>query len=211
MQAHHANLTFPSFTSRITIELSKHVVMFPKAFPPNSGISKTYIPHTIMTDKALDWKKSCKIHFGEYVQVQEDRNLTNTLEDRAQGSICLGPAVNLQGAYNLFLLRSCGKITCGKFTEVPTPTIVMKQVAEMDLAGKQNKRQVFENCTDDTVNNIMLGDEANKAFNEIDGNIAGVDWEAKIKELSAHMPHLRNNQYAALVGNEENEKNGDDQ
>ena len=87
-----------------------------------------------MTDKSLDWKKSCKIHFGEYVQVQEDRNLTNTLEDRTQGEICLGPTGNLQGTYNFFLLLSGGEIARGQFTEVPTLTIVMKQVTAMELA-----------------------------------------------------------------------------
>ena len=38
------------------------------------------------------------------------------------------------------------------------------------------------------VNDIMLDDKANKAFNKIDRNITGVDWKAKKKkELEAHM------------------------
>ena len=57
IRAHHANLPLPSFTRRMTIELSKHVVVFLSAFPPNSELSKTYSPRTIMTGKALDWKK----------------------------------------------------------------------------------------------------------------------------------------------------------
>ena len=92
------------------------------------------------------------------------------------------------------------KISCGKFTEMPTPTIVMKRVAEMDLAEKQNEGLIFENCTCSTVNNILPDDKANKAFNKIDGNIAGVDWEAETQYLAVHMPHLNNNQYEALAG-----------
>ena len=65
----------------MTIDLTKHVVMFLNA------LSKTYIPHTIITSKALDWKKSCKLHFGAYTQVHEDRNLTNTIEERTQRAI----------------------------------------------------------------------------------------------------------------------------
>ena len=61
------------------IELAKHVMMLLKAFYPKSGLSKTYSPRTIMTGKALDWKKICKLQFGAYAQVHEDRNLTNTL------------------------------------------------------------------------------------------------------------------------------------
>ena len=89
-----------------------------------------------MTGKNLDWRKICKLHLGAYAQVHKDRNLTNTLEERTRGSVCLGPTVNLQGTYNLFLQRSGKKITHGKFTEVPTPTIIMKRVAAMALAGK---------------------------------------------------------------------------
>ena len=68
-----------------------------------------------MTGKDLDGKKSCKIHFGAYTQVHEDRNVTNTLEKRTHGAIYLGPTDNLQGTYNFFLLRSGKKITRKQF------------------------------------------------------------------------------------------------
>ena len=82
----------------------------------------------------------------------------------------------------------------------------MKRVAEMDLAEKQNEGLIFENCTCSTVNNILPDDKANKAFNKIDGNIAGVDWEAETQYLAVHMPHLNNNQYEALAGDGDNEE-----
>ena len=88
--------------------------------------------------------------------------MTNTLEERAQGAICLGPTGNLQGVYNFFSLRSGKIITCGNFTEVPTPTIVMKRVAAMALAKKQNKGLIFENRTGATVNDILPDDKANE-------------------------------------------------
>ena len=87
MQAHHVNLPFPSFTICMTIYLAKNVVMFLNAFPPKSGMPKTYSPRTIMTSKALDWNKSCKLHFGAYAQVHEDMKVTNTLEERTQEAI----------------------------------------------------------------------------------------------------------------------------
>ena len=129
-----------------------------------------------MKGKSIDWKKICKLHFGVYAQVHKDRNVTNTLEERTQGSICLGPTGNLQGTYNLFFLRSGNKITRRQFTEVPTPTIVMKQVAAMDLTEKQNEGLIFENHTGAMVNNILIDDKTNEAFNKIDGDITGVDW-----------------------------------
>ena len=41
----------------------------------------------------------------------------------------------------------------------------------------------------------------NEAFDEIDGNITGVDWEVEteIKEPATHTPQINNNQYAALA------------
>ena len=86
----------------------------------------------------------------------------------------------------------------------------MKQLAEISLSKKQNEGLIFENRTGATVNNIFPYDETNKAFNKIDRDIAGVDWEAEppeqeIKEPAVHIPHINNNQYAALAGNEDDD------
>ena len=132
-----------------------------------------------MTGKALDWNKSCKLHFGAYVQVYKYRNVTKTLEKRTQGAICLGHTSKLQGTYNLFLLRSGKRITCRQSTEVPTPKIIMKRVAAMALTKKQNEGLIFENHTGATVSDLLPDDEANEAFDELDGNIKGVDWGAE--------------------------------
>ena len=86
----------------MTIDMDKHVVMFLNSSPPKSGLSNTCSPLTIMTGKALDWKKSCKLHFRDHAQVHKDRNATNTLEERTQGAIFLGPTGNLQGTCNFF-------------------------------------------------------------------------------------------------------------
>ena len=85
----------------------------------------------------------------------------------------------------------------------------MKRVAEIALAKKQNKGLIFENRTGATVNERLPDDEANKAFDEIDGNITGVEWEAEteIQEPATHILHTNNNQYAALAGKEDNEDN----
>ena len=69
----------------------------------------------------------------------------------------------------------------------------MKRVAEMALAEKQNEGLIFENRTGATVNDILPDDEANEKFDEINGNITGVEWEAEteIQEPAAHMPQLK--------------------
>ena len=88
----------------------------------------------------------------------------------------------------------------------------MKHVAAIALPKKQNKGLIFENHTGATVNYILPDDEADEAFNEIDGNITGVDWEAEteIQDPAAYMLQLNNNQYAALAGEEDNEGNNNE-
>jgi len=44
----------------------------------------------ILGEQILDCKNICKIPFGSYVQVHEDRQVTNTMESRTTGAICLG-------------------------------------------------------------------------------------------------------------------------
>ena len=146
------------------------------------------------------------------MQVHKDRNIKNKLEERTQGAICPGPAGNLQGTYNLFSLLSGKKITHRKFTEVPMPTIVMKQVAVMPIAKKKNEGHIFENRTGVTVNDIFPDDDANEVFNKIYGNTAGVDWEEEPPEQEihgpeAHIPNINNNQYTALEDDEDDDEN----
>ena len=66
MRAYNANLPLSIFTRRMTIELAKHVVMLLNAFPQKSGMSKIYIPGTIITGIAFEWKKFYKLHFRAY-------------------------------------------------------------------------------------------------------------------------------------------------
>ena len=54
----------------------------------------------------------------------------------------------------------------------------MKRVAAISIAKENNEGLIFENRTGATVNDILPDDEANKAFDKIDGNITGVKWEA---------------------------------
>ena len=79
MLSHHANLLLPIFTRQMEIELAKHVVILLNNFPLKSGISTTYSPRKIMIGKTLDRKNMCKLLFGAYVQVHEDRSTRNIL------------------------------------------------------------------------------------------------------------------------------------
>jgi hypothetical protein len=104
-------LQFKRIPGRVIIDLVNYVVMWLNAFPPASGVSKMYIPRTIMTGTSLDFNKHCKKPFGEYAESHEDTIKTNTMVARTQGTICLGPSSNFQGSYKLLALNSGRKIT----------------------------------------------------------------------------------------------------
>ena len=92
----------------------------------------------------------------------------------------------------------------------------MKGVASMALAEKQNEGLIFENCAGVTVNDIFPDDDTNEAFNKIDGNIEGVDWEVEppeqeIQDTDIHIACINNNQYAALADDEDAEENKEEQ
>ena len=88
----------------------------------------------------------------------------------------------------------------------------MKRVAAIALAEKQNESLIVENRTGVTVNNILPYDETDEGFDKIERNITGVEWEteAETQETSTYTPQTFNNQYVALVEEEENEDNNNE-
>jgi hypothetical protein len=61
-----STLPFKNVPCRVIIEMLANVVVWINAFPPASGVSKTFSPGTIMTGTALDLNKHCQIPFGAY-------------------------------------------------------------------------------------------------------------------------------------------------
>ena len=106
MRAVHSALSYEKLMMLMVIELGKFVIFMINAFPPKRSVSNTYSPRTIMTGNALDFKKHCRCPFGAYVQVHDDRYITNTMVERTQGAIFLGPTVNIQGSYACMSLRT---------------------------------------------------------------------------------------------------------
>ena len=71
----------------------------------------------------------------------------------------------------------------------------MKQLAVIALDEKQTEVLVFDNGVGVAVNNILLDNNINEAFEKIDRNIEGVEWEAEPtdpenKEAALHTPHI---------------------
>ena len=139
MRAIYSTLPFTIVPGRMVIELDKYVVLWVNAFPPKSGISKTYSPRTIMTGTTLDYKKHFQLEFGAYADTHDDKEKTNNMVERTGGAICLGPSTNFQGGYKFLSLRSGRKITRHQFYAVQIPTTVRDHMHAM--ADKESNRK----------------------------------------------------------------------
>ena len=173
MCAIHVALPFVRMPRHMTIELAKFVVLMLNAFPPSSGLSKTYSPRTIMTGKPLDYEKHCRLPFGAYAQTHEDRNITNNMITRTEGGICLGPTGNLEGSYSFLSLRTGRMVTRGHFYEVPTPGVVTRRVIAMAIAEGQHDGLIFEDQHGATLDKV-LGNDDNGAIHDV-ADAAGVE------------------------------------
>jgi hypothetical protein len=98
-----------------------------------------------MTGTALDFNKHCQILFGAYAEVHEDNNITNTMTERTQPAICLGPTANFQGSYKFLSLKTGKRITQKQFKELSMPDSVIKQIEAMATREKQDTVITFSN------------------------------------------------------------------
>ena len=73
-------------------------------------MSDTKGPVQLILGNMADYKKVCRFHPGEYVQVHQEDEPQNTIAiDQNVGAIALGPQYNLQGGY-FFEIQLTGKI-----------------------------------------------------------------------------------------------------
>jgi hypothetical protein len=142
-RAIRSTLPFKRMPNRMIVELINFVVLWLNAFPPSSGISKTYSPRTIMTGTTLDYNKHFKLPFGAYVETHEMNTPTNTMKERTRTAICLGPTANFQVSYKFLCLRTGRRITRKQFKELPMPKAVIEAVEELAERDKQDGNLEF--------------------------------------------------------------------
>lgn len=144
-----ATLPYQSITKLMVIELMHFCVMWLNSFPVKSGVSERWSPREIVSRHKLDAKLHCKIPFGAYCEVHNDRDITNTMESRTEQAICLGPTGNLQGSYKFFSLTTGKKIIRRKFTEMPITGIVIAQIENWSKKEEAHMGLTFANKSGD--------------------------------------------------------------
>ena len=103
------------------------------SFPPKSGILEHISPRSLFTGVKVDFKKHCKVPFGDYVQTHEDNVIKNDNKTRTVGAICLGPAMNMQGGYK-FMSLATGRLLSranNAFAHLPMPNHVVKRILDL--------------------------------------------------------------------------------
>jgi hypothetical protein len=154
-RALRSTLPFKIIPGRMIIEMLANVVLWINVFPPSSGVSKTFSPRTIMTGTALNFNKHCQIPFEAYAEVHEDNNITNTMTERTQPAICLGPTANFQGSYKFLLLKTGKWITRKQFKELPMADSVILKIEAMANREKQDKVITFSNRSGDLISDSI--------------------------------------------------------
>ena len=104
-------------------------------FPAKGGVSPYLSPHVILTGRAFDYEKHCKIPFGAYVQANNQSLPTNTNAPRTIDCIYLRPTKNKQGGHELMDIASGRVITRPRVIEIPITQVVIDAVEKM--AAKQ--------------------------------------------------------------------------
>ena len=75
--------------------------------PADDGISDTMSPNTLVTGAHnLDYNELVKLQFGDYVQVHQERQITNSNESRSVGAIALYPSGNAQHTWYFMSLNT---------------------------------------------------------------------------------------------------------
>jgi hypothetical protein len=123
--------------------------IFPKANSAG-GIS----PKELFTGVRTDYKKDCKLGFGEYVQVYAENDITNTMQPRTFGAISMGSTGNLQGTYLFMSLTTWKTIRRRTWVEMPMPGEVIDLINRKALSStpitSEVEMRIGENIIDDS-------------------------------------------------------------
>jgi Reverse transcriptase (RNA-dependent DNA polymerase)/Zinc knuckle len=119
-------LPFEAMPARMIIEMVYNANFWLNCFPAADGVSDTLSPRAIVDGTTIEFKRHCKLQFGEYVQTHEPHD--NSMAPRTTGAIALRPTGNDQGSHYFYSLSSGKRINRSNWTVLPMPAEVIKQV-----------------------------------------------------------------------------------
>jgi hypothetical protein len=126
-----ADMPYDLLPANFKRELILICVVLLNLVPRKAGLSKVISPWTIITSRALDYKKHCRAKPGSYCLVHDEKKPRNSMKPRAAGAIAIGPCVNLHGAYKFLYLDTGRIVTRRSFNVLPITPEVEARVAEL--------------------------------------------------------------------------------
>ena len=101
-------------------------------------------PNTLVTGaQNLDYNELVKLQFGDYVQVHQDRQITNSNEARSVGAIALYPSGNGQHTWHFMSLNTGKRLHKRNWTPLPMGEEIITRVHA--LAEKEGRSKVINN------------------------------------------------------------------
>ena len=108
--------------------------------PAPNGVSPYLSPTTIMTGaQTLDFRK-LKLEIGEYAQVFEANDPTNTNKERNTGAITLNQSGSDEGGYHFMSLVTGRRLARKQWTKLPMPDWVIQYVE--DIAKVEDQKEL---------------------------------------------------------------------
>ena len=87
----------------MTVHLVASAIFWINAFPsskPGAGLPDTKVPGQLLLGNIVNYKKVCRLHPGEYVQVHQEDESRNTIAIYwTVVTIAIGTQYNFQGGY----------------------------------------------------------------------------------------------------------------
>ena len=110
--------------------------------PADDGISDTISPNTLVIGaQNLDYNELVKLQFGDYVQVHQERQITNSNESRSVGAIALYPSGNAQHTWYFMSLNTGKRLHRRNWTPLPMGEEIITRVHA--LAEKEGRSKVI--------------------------------------------------------------------
>lgn len=125
-------------THAMTVYLIYYCVRCINMFPKAGSVDPDQSPREMFTGKKVDYKTECLLQFGEYCQIAEEDEKTNTMKERTVGGVCVGPQGN--GAYYFVSLKTWRVLTRRAWFKVPMPDEIIQLINDKSKAERATRR-----------------------------------------------------------------------
>ena len=103
---------------------------------PNRHGQGWHSPKEMFNGVKFNYKRDCRIGFGEYVQAYKPQQILNTMNERTEGAISLVPTGSLSGSVKFMCLRTLKPIVRTQWTVLPIPQVLAEFINALSRREK---------------------------------------------------------------------------